>query len=221
MQANASEYWAEGTQAWFEATVREGALGGAARWRGGQMRSCGVACRAGGAQPSTQPSVARSCCQHRATAAGAAAAPAADVTSGVNTRERVKARDPRLAALLAAVYGDGAWRYPATAPRAFARPGKRRRAEGAEGAGGPQLAVLVENPLQPMEMGSSDDASAAQPLLARRAGGRGRLASPSRAGGSGARGGRGRLATARRRVRRAVGRALGALFTCLCGMKPP
>ena len=43
----------------------------------------------------------------------------ADVTSGVNTREKVKERDPRLAGLLSKVYGDGTWRYPATAPGKF------------------------------------------------------------------------------------------------------
>lgn len=45
----------------------------------------------------------------------------ADVTSGMTTREHVKARDPELAYLLIHVFGDGAWRYPYTAPRPFGR----------------------------------------------------------------------------------------------------
>ena len=63
---NESEYWAEATQIWFNATVRT------------------------------------------------------DVTSGMTTREAIKARDPRLAGVLAAVWGDGLWRYPYTAPHTFA-----------------------------------------------------------------------------------------------------
>ena len=41
----------------------------------------------------------------------------ADVTSGINTRQKLKERDPALAALMLCVYGDGSWRYPATAPQ--------------------------------------------------------------------------------------------------------
>lgn len=66
IMANESEYWAEASQAWFNATVRT------------------------------------------------------DVTSGLTTREALKARDPRLAAVMARVWGDGAWRYPLTAPCPFA-----------------------------------------------------------------------------------------------------
>lgn len=56
----------------------------------------------------------------------------ADVTSGVTTREAVKQRDPQLASLLARVYGDGGWRYAATAPRKL---GTRRR-HGSRAGGG-------------------------------------------------------------------------------------
>jgi hypothetical protein len=48
-----------------------------------------------------------------------------DVTSGINTREKLKRHDPRLASLLAAAYGDGPWRYPQTAPAPFAAHGGR------------------------------------------------------------------------------------------------
>lgn len=44
-----------------------------------------------------------------------------DVTAGMTTREDVKSRDPRLAAVLGRVWGDGAWRYPTTAPKEFLR----------------------------------------------------------------------------------------------------
>lgn len=65
MASNADEYWAEATQAWFEATVR------------------------------------------------------LDATAGLITRDAVKARDPRLAAILTEVWGDGTWRYLDTAPGKF------------------------------------------------------------------------------------------------------
>lgn len=44
----------------------------------------------------------------------------ADVTSGVNTREKLRERDSKLAELMTLVYGESDWRYPATAPRPFA-----------------------------------------------------------------------------------------------------
>ncbi|MEW5301915.1 MAG: hypothetical protein WDW36_004739 [Sanguina aurantia] len=65
MMSNEDEYFAEATQAWFHATVRE------------------------------------------------------DVTDGVNTRGKLKARDPALAAALAAAYGDGPWRYTDDCPGTF------------------------------------------------------------------------------------------------------
>ena len=34
-----------------------------------------------------------------------------DVTGGVTSRQQLRVHDPRLAALLASVYGDGGWRY--------------------------------------------------------------------------------------------------------------
>ncbi|KAI7837512.1 hypothetical protein COHA_008648 [Chlorella ohadii] len=81
MMANASEYWAEGSQAWFEATVRE------------------------------------------------------DVTSGVNTRQKLRARDPALAALMLRVYGDGSWRYPATAPQQWPHWREQQQQQQQQGAG--------------------------------------------------------------------------------------
>jgi hypothetical protein len=65
LASNADEYWAEATQAWFEATVRT------------------------------------------------------DATAGMTTRAAVKTRDPRLAAVLEAVWGDGEWRFLDTAPGRF------------------------------------------------------------------------------------------------------
>ena len=46
----------------------------------------------------------------------------ADVNSGVYTRELLKQHDPELGALLEAVYGDGSWRYPQTAPATWTLP---------------------------------------------------------------------------------------------------
>lgn len=65
MASNADEYWAEGAQAWFDATLRS------------------------------------------------------DVNSGINTRAKLKAHDPALAALLAQVFGDGPWRYGHTSAGQF------------------------------------------------------------------------------------------------------
>lgn len=65
MMSNVDEFWAEGTQAWFDATVRT------------------------------------------------------DVNSGVNTRVKLKAHDPQLAAVLAHVFGDGPWRYGHTSKKQF------------------------------------------------------------------------------------------------------
>ncbi|KDD74869.1 hypothetical protein H632_c1021p0, partial [Helicosporidium sp. ATCC 50920] len=63
--SNDAEYWAEASQAWFDATVRQ------------------------------------------------------DATSGIISRDIVKRHDPRLAAVLAKVYGDGPWRYQYTCPGLF------------------------------------------------------------------------------------------------------
>lgn len=65
MMANEDEYWAEGCQSWFDATIRT------------------------------------------------------DVNDGVNTREKLKAHDPGLAAALKEAFGDGDWRYPDDSPAAF------------------------------------------------------------------------------------------------------
>lgn len=65
MMANVDEYWAEGTQSWFDASLRS------------------------------------------------------DVNSGINTRVKLKAHDPHLAAVLAEVYGDGPWRYGHTSAKQF------------------------------------------------------------------------------------------------------
>ncbi|GLC50836.1 hypothetical protein PLESTB_000437300 [Pleodorina starrii] len=82
---NEEEYWAEGTQAWFDATLRD------------------------------------------------------DVTSGVNTREKLKMRDPGLAAVMTRVYGDGPWRYPHDSPAPFRmRSTSQRRSS--DGAASPEAA---------------------------------------------------------------------------------
>lgn len=60
--SNYEEYWAEGVQAWFDASVR------------------------------------------------------VDVNGGINTRELLCQRDPRLAAIMQAVFGVNNWRYPQTMP---------------------------------------------------------------------------------------------------------
>lgn len=69
VSANADEYFAECSQAWFDATIRE------------------------------------------------------DATSGVISRDLLKKKDPLMATILVAVWGDGDWRYPQTAPAPF----KQRR----------------------------------------------------------------------------------------------
>jgi hypothetical protein len=71
--ANCDEYFAEGTQAWFDATVRQ------------------------------------------------------DATSGVTSRAELRRRDPLLAEVMMAVWGDGRWRYPRTAPAAFKGAVRARR----------------------------------------------------------------------------------------------
>lgn len=73
LASNEDEYWAEGTQAWFHATVRM------------------------------------------------------DVTSGMVTRAVVRKKDPGLAAALQAVWGNGRWRYPHTAPKSFKSHGRSHR----------------------------------------------------------------------------------------------
>ncbi|KAL4451787.1 hypothetical protein ABPG75_007449 [Micractinium tetrahymenae] len=182
MMANECEYWAEGSQAWFDATVRE------------------------------------------------------DVTSGVNSRERVKQRDPLLAAILEQVYGDSDWRYPATAPRPFPREAasaKRPRtgaapaggaaaeveAEAAAGAGGTTSGggsrgslQVQDNPLQPLLPEGAGPSSSG--TTARR-GARWRGSSPARLRGSGAGGGssKGRLTALPGRATRALARLMGC---CLC-----
>lgn len=72
VSANSEEYFAECSQAWFDATIRE------------------------------------------------------DATDGVNTREKLKKRDPLMATIMVAVWGDNSWRYPQTAPAEFSH--KRSRA---------------------------------------------------------------------------------------------
>ena len=54
------------------------------------------------------------------------------VTSGLTTRAAVKKRDPRLAAILAEVWGNGKWRFTDTAPAAFRGEERRRRRQEAQ-----------------------------------------------------------------------------------------
>ncbi|PSC70665.1 hypothetical protein C2E20_5933 [Micractinium conductrix] len=167
MMANECEYWAEGTQAWFDATVRE------------------------------------------------------DVTSGVNTREEVKGKDPRLAALLAAVYGDGPWRYPQTAPRPFAREScaaaaaaaaaaealSSKRQRGGAGWLAGEVPVLVEdNPMQPLLAGADGGGGASRHGMRRRG------ASPRRRERASSRGGK--LSSVPRRITRALARLAGCCLGC-------
>lgn len=109
MMANECEYWAEGTQAWFDATVREGEV---------------CSCLAPGPNHGWYLSV---------FAWTSWSSNLADVTSGMNTREKLRERDSKLAELMTLVYGEGKWRYPATAPRPFASydssQEKRQRAQ--------------------------------------------------------------------------------------------
>ena len=56
-----------------------------------------------------------------------------DATAGLITREAVKRKDPRLAAILTEVWGDGSWRYLHTAPGQFyqsSEVGKREESGG-------------------------------------------------------------------------------------------
>lgn len=62
MMQNAEEYWAEGTQGWFHASVRE------------------------------------------------------DVNCGLNTRSKLAAADPALAAIMREVYGPNTWKYTDCCP---------------------------------------------------------------------------------------------------------
>ncbi|KAG2498106.1 hypothetical protein HYH03_003864 [Edaphochlamys debaryana] len=92
---NEDEYWAEGTQAWFHATIRT------------------------------------------------------DVTGGVTTRDKLKARDPGLAAMMARAYGDGPWRYPHDSPGQFRERSPSRTADPAASsatAPGVSASVFPEEP---------------------------------------------------------------------------
>lgn len=153
----------------------------------------------------------------------------------MNSREKLKLRDPLLAAILERVYGDGDWRYPATAPRPFPREAagaKRPRTETATsaGVGGPEavagpagggscsngrasLQVLTEeNPLQPLlpNGGGLSGIGATARRGARRRG-----SSPARLGGRGPDGGngKGRLTALPGRATRALARLVAC---CLC-----
>ncbi|KAG1655299.1 hypothetical protein FOA52_002458 [Chlamydomonas sp. UWO 241] len=86
MISNADEYWAEGAQSWFDATVRT------------------------------------------------------DVNDGHNTREKLRAHDPRLAQLLAQAFGDGAWRFPHDSPAPLGRKAPRAVGSSAAEANGGQRA---------------------------------------------------------------------------------
>ena len=122
MASNESEYWAEGTQSWFDATVRCGVCPAPSRR---VVQTCFVFC-------SCSAEVRR---YHQSLLF------VADVNTGVCTRELLKQRDPRLAKILTRVYGDGTWRYPQTAPAQWPAPerpwrpsrrARRRRPFGAE-----------------------------------------------------------------------------------------
>jgi hypothetical protein len=244
MMDNASEYWAEGTQAWFDATVREGedmyAALPAKRVGHPQMaclcllkppypNSCSQGCV--GTQPIT-PNGCACCC------AGA------DVTSGVNTRDKLRERDPALAEIMTLVYGDGEWRHPRTAPRPFApyqksakqrqrptRDGKKRARSGGEGQQGSgaaeaaaQDAVLqvVVVPDAEAEMSNTLLSGAAAAGVAGGEGGttrRGRRRAGSPAGRHSGRaassgGSKGKLTSVPRRFTRALARLAGC---CLPG----
>lgn len=174
-------------------------------------------------------------CAWRADALTACIHPCtADVTSGVNTREKLKARDPRLASVLAAVYCDGSWRYPASAPRPFSKRApqgaletqqaqRQQQQKQQQGGGAHFIEVLVEaeehdqqlSPLLP-DSGTplSDSVTPVAGSLGRR-GGRHAAASPTHRT-AGKRKGRGPLSRARRRFMRAVSRVAGACFGCVC-----
>jgi hypothetical protein len=91
---------------------------------------------------------------------------AADVTSGVNTREKLKRKDPELASILATVFGDGPWRYPLTAPQPF-------------GPCSPPPAAPRSSPLACMQAAAAG-AGAAQGGGTRAAGGAGPARTPDR-----------------------------------------
>ena len=155
------------------------------------------------------------------TVAVAPRCPTADVTSGVNTREEVKGKDPRLAALLAAVYGDGPWRYPQTAPRPFAREScaaaaaaaaaaealSSKRQRGGAGWLAGEVPVLVEdNPMQPLLAGADGGGGASRHGMRRRG------ASPRRRERASSRGGK--LSSVPRRITRALARLAGCCLGC-------
>ena len=121
----------------------------------------------------------------------------ADVTSGINTRRKLQARDPALAALMLRVYGDGSWRYPATAPQQWPQWRKeqqRRHAAKAASAAG---------------------SVAAEPLLQPSAGKRKRAARRAAGGGSGGGGGQPLLAGLRR-ITRSLARLASSCLTKVC-----
>lgn len=209
MMANECEYWAEGTQAWFDGTAREGGPAGALL--GGAVHCMAGFCTAGCARWWVRPQI-----KHCSATRHAVPTVPADVTSGVNTRDKLKERDPQLAELLSAVYGDGAWRYPQSAPRAFPQEdskhrSKRQRSQ-QQGQQQPEVAVLVEglNPMtQPLLTGGGGISGVA------RRGGR-------RKGGGGAQHGgndeddTSKLTSVPRRITRAFARLVGGCFGAAC-----
>lgn len=73
----------------------------------------------------------------------------ADVTSGINTRRKLQARDPALAALMLRVYGDGSWRYSATAPQRWPQWRKEQQQWHAAKAASAAGSMAAEPLLQP------------------------------------------------------------------------
>jgi hypothetical protein len=154
----------------------------------------------------------------------------ADVTSGVNTREKLKERDPRLAELLSKVYGDGSWRYPATAPGKFqpwasSSSGGRQRSRrgGSKQAPSAAAAATTQHHEQQQQQRQVpvlvEQHSNTEPLL-HGAGGNGiggvsrrrRTGSPSRRGGGGC---SGSLGVVPRRITRAFALLTGCCFGSL------
>lgn len=150
----------------------------------------------------------------------------------MNSRERVRQRDPLLAAILERVYGDGGWRYPDSAPRPFPREAAAKRRHTAAAAAGsgngeagggstggsstgggsgglPELAQ--DNPLQPLLPGGG--ALLSSGATARR-GARRRGGSPAGLRGGGAAGGgsKGRLISLPGRATRALARLVVCCF---------